>query len=74
MPLPICPRTVSTTARAAQAAARSSPPSAAPKRPLAKHAATALEERSAEILAANERDLAGAVAAGLTPAQLDRLR
>jgi glutamate-5-semialdehyde dehydrogenase len=36
-------------------------------------AATALEERSAEIVAANERDWAGAVEAGLTTAQIDRL-
>jgi glutamate-5-semialdehyde dehydrogenase len=36
--------------------------------------ADALEKRSAEVLAANERDLAGAREMGLTGAQLDRLR
>jgi glutamate-5-semialdehyde dehydrogenase len=36
--------------------------------------AVALEERSAEVLAANERDLVGAREAGLTAAQADRLR
>ena len=37
-------------------------------------AAAALEERSAEILTANEKDVAGAAEAGLTAAQVDRLR
>ncbi len=37
-------------------------------------AATALEERAAETIAANERDVAGAAAAGLTATQIDRLR
>jgi len=37
-------------------------------------AAQALEHRGGEILAANERDLAGAEALGLTAAQTDRLR
>jgi glutamate-5-semialdehyde dehydrogenase len=37
-------------------------------------AARALEERAAEVLAANERDLAGAAANGLTGASTDRLR
>jgi len=37
-------------------------------------AAEALEKRAAEILAANEKDLAGAADAGLTAAQVDRLR
>src|SRR6516165_6263601 len=37
-------------------------------------AADRLEERSDEILAANELDLSAASAAGLTSAQLDRLR
>ncbi len=36
--------------------------------------AAALNERAAEVLAANERDLAGAASAGLTAAQVDRLR
>jgi glutamate-5-semialdehyde dehydrogenase len=38
------------------------------------HAARALEERSAEILAANEQDLAAARQQGLAGAQVDRLR
>jgi glutamate-5-semialdehyde dehydrogenase len=38
-----------------------------------KHAAAALEGRSAEILIGNERDCADAVEAGLTPAEIDRL-
>jgi glutamate-5-semialdehyde dehydrogenase len=37
-------------------------------------AASALEERAADILAANECDVAGAAEAGLTAAQVDRLR
>jgi glutamate-5-semialdehyde dehydrogenase len=37
-------------------------------------AAQALEERAAEVQAANEKDVAGAAAAGLTAAQVDRLR
>jgi glutamate-5-semialdehyde dehydrogenase len=37
-------------------------------------AASALEERAAAVLAANERDVSGATAAGLTAAQVDRLR
>ena len=37
-------------------------------------AAAALEERRAEVLAANEQDLAGAAAAGLNGAGVDRLR
>ena len=37
-------------------------------------AADALVERADEILAANEKDAAGAAEAGLTPAQVDRLR
>jgi glutamate-5-semialdehyde dehydrogenase len=37
-------------------------------------AANAVEQRRAEILTANERDLAGAQEAGLTAAQIDRLR
>jgi glutamate-5-semialdehyde dehydrogenase len=36
--------------------------------------ADALTARTAEVLAANERDLAGAASAGLTAAQVDRLR
>jgi glutamate-5-semialdehyde dehydrogenase len=36
--------------------------------------AEALTHRSTEILAANQRDLAGAAAAGLSPAAVDRLR
>ena len=36
--------------------------------------AKALEDRSAEVLAANEKDVAGAAGAGLTTAQIDRLR
>jgi glutamate-5-semialdehyde dehydrogenase len=37
-------------------------------------AALALESRAAEILAANEKDVSAAAAAGLTAAQVDRLR
>ncbi len=37
-------------------------------------AAKSIEERSAELLAANEKDVAGAADAGLTAAQIDRLR
>ncbi len=37
-------------------------------------AAEALEQREDEVLAANEKDLAGAAELGLTAAQLDRLR
>src|SRR6516164_1372577 len=37
-------------------------------------AANCLEERSDEILAANELDLSAATTAGLTSAQIDRLR
>jgi glutamate-5-semialdehyde dehydrogenase len=39
-----------------------------------RHAADALTRRAAEVLDANERDLAGARDAGLSPAQVDRLR
>jgi glutamate-5-semialdehyde dehydrogenase len=39
-----------------------------------RRAADALTERGPEVLAANERDLAGAREAGLTAAQVDRLR
>jgi glutamate-5-semialdehyde dehydrogenase len=39
-----------------------------------RRAADALTARAAEVLAANERDLAGAAAAGMTAAGLDRLR
>ncbi|HEY7153911.1 MAG TPA: glutamate-5-semialdehyde dehydrogenase [Gemmataceae bacterium] len=38
------------------------------------HTADALEQRGAEILAANEQDLAGASEYGLSAAQIDRLR
>jgi glutamate-5-semialdehyde dehydrogenase len=62
-------------ARRARAAARAlAVAPAAPKDAWLLAAAQALTKRNPEILAANEKDVTAAVGAGLTAAQLDRLR